>query len=369
MFLAELDWGVILQRAGYTLALWVGLWLFNRLIIRRLPTLFERFDTIDFDDREIHVLRRIGEVLVLLIGLMITLSIFDLVPWLLIGDVGARLIALALLWFFVWILVRYLSIWIAAFDEQIDSIELDPRDIATLERLLAIAILLVAIVVTLAILGLTSLLYSALTAAGVFGIVVGFAVKDIAANFISGIFILIDRPFVIGDAIKVKDISGTVTNISLRSTQLVTFDGPAVTIPNSMVATEPTTNYTVSQYRRALFIVSVLSSVDLNRAIRVIRDTLDSEPRLLSDRPPAIYVDQIRDYVVDLQVIAYTSNEHFLETQSDLKKAITTAFIAHGVDLAVPVQVHFSETPADESTTGHWPLSGDTPEEISDLRP
>jgi small conductance mechanosensitive channel len=369
MVFPNVDWGIALRRAGYILALWIGVWLLRRLMIRRIPNLFDRFEHLDFTDRDVRILRWLTDISLLLIGLMVTSSIVHIAPWLVIGLIGSRLIALVLLWLFVWLLVRYLSFWIRVVDERVFAIELDERDVTTLERLLAIAIILIAMVVTLAILGLTSLLYSALTAAGVFGIAIGFATKDIAANFISGIIILIDRPFVVGDAIEVNNIGGTVAKISLRSTQLVTWDGTSVYIPNSMVATQATTNYSVIDYRRILFVVSVLSTVDLNRAIKVIQDTLDAEPRLLADRPPSIYVDQIRDYMVDLQVIAYTSGDSLFSVQSDLKKAITTAFTSQGINLAVPIRVNITEMPSTESLIGRQRASGGTDEGRSTARP
>lgn len=358
MSLAKVDWGVVLRRTGYTLALWVGLWLLRRIIIKRIPSLFDRFEHLDFTDRDVRLLTWLTDIALLLIGLMITSSILHIAPWLVIGAIGSRLIALVLVWLFVWLLVRYLGFWIRVVDERVFAIELDARDVTTLERLLAIAIILVAMIVTLAILGLTSLLYSALTAAGVFGIAIGFATKDIAANFISGIIILIDRPFVVGDAIQVGNIAGSVAKISLRSTELVAWDGTSVHIPNSMIATQATTNYSVAAYRRILFLVSVLSTVDLNRAIKVIQDTLDAEPRLLADRPPSIYVNEIRDYVVDLQVIAYTSSGNLFDVQSDLQKAITTAFTSQGINLAVPIRVNVGESFSGQSVTGPQPPSG-----------
>jgi small conductance mechanosensitive channel len=360
MIFANVDWGVVLRRGGYVLALWVGLWLLRRLIVKRIPTLFGRFEHLDFTQRDNRILTWLTDISLLLIGLMVTSSIIHIAPWLIIGAIGSRLIALVLLWLFVWLMVRYLRFWIRVADERVFSIRLDPRDLTTLERLLGIAMILVAIIITLAILRLTSLLYSALTAAGVFGIAIGFAVKDIVANFISGIIILTDRPFVVGDAVQVNDISGTVAKIALRSTQVITWDGTSVYIPNSMVVTQATTNYSVADYRRILFVVSVLGTVDLNQAIKVIQDTLDAEPRLLADRPPSIYVNNVRDYVVDLQVIAYSSSSDQLSTQSDLEKAITTAFVSQGIDLAVPIRVNMTQTPS-----ATLPTSGDAAEASS----
>ena len=365
MSFSELDWGFALRRAGYVLALWVGLWLLRRLIVKRIPRLVARFVAIELDGRDAGVLTWATDIVLLLIGLMGTVSILDLAPLLVIGTIGSRLIALIIVWLLVWLLVRYLNIWIQALDRRLLGFELDPRELVTLDRLLDIGLILVGLIISLAILGLTPLLYSALTAAGVFGIIVGFAVKDIAANFISGLFILIDRPFVIGDTIKVKEITGTVIKISLRSTQLVTLDGPAVTIPNSMVAVEPTTNFTVSQYRRILFVISVLSSVDLDRTIQIISQTLDAEHRLLADHPPSIYVDRIRDYIVDLQITAYTSAGDLFDTQSDLKKAVTAALAAHGIELALPVQVSYvANTPAPPPLTGRPQPSATDGQEI-----
>ena len=341
MFFSEIDWRVVLQYAAYLLALWAGLWLLRRLIVRRLPRLLARLVGIELEERDRGILTLVVDITVLVLGVAGTLVILDLAPVLIIGAVGSRILALIVVWALVWLLVRYLNIWIQALNERFLGIDLEERELVTLDRVLDAAIILAGIVITLAILGLTPLLYSALTAAGLFGVMVGLAVKDIAANFLAGLSIVFDRPFVIGDTIKVKDFIGTVSKISLRSTQLVTLEGLLVTIPNSMVTTEPTTNYTVSQFRRILFVVSVLGTVHLNRAIQVIRDVLDAEPRLLADRPPTIYVDRIRDYAVDLQITAFTSAADLFDTQSDLKQAVTTALASHGIDLAVPLQVSF----------------------------
>jgi small conductance mechanosensitive channel len=341
MFFSEIEWGVVLHHAAYLLALWAGLWLLRRLIVKRLPRLLTRLVGIELEERDRDILTLVVDITVLVLGVAGTLVILDLAPVLIIGAVGSRVLALIVVWALVWLLVRYLNIWIQALNERFLGIDLEERELVTLDRVLDAAIILIGIIITLAILKLTPLLYSALTAAGLFGVMVGLAVKDIAANFLAGLFIVFDRPFVIGDTIKVKDFVGAVSKISLRSTELITLEGLLVTFPNSMVTTEPTTNYTVSRFRRILFVVSVLGSVDLNRAVQVIRETLDADRRLLADRPPTIYVDRIRDYAVDLQITAFTSPADVFDTQSDLKQAVTAAFASHGIELAVPVQVSY----------------------------
>ena len=342
MDLADTDWSIVAIRGGTILAVWLAVWLLNRFLVRWIKTADRFVDTIEFSETDVQVLGRLASIVLLVAGLGVTVSVLGLAPLLWASAVVWRTIALVLVWTAAWILVRYFSQWIKAADERIEGVDIGSRDLKTLDRLLDYVFIIVAAIISMAILELTPLLYSALTAAGVIGIVIGFAVKDVASNFISGILIMIDRPFVVGDTIMIEDYSGTVKRISLRSTELVTFDGPIVTIPNSTMATEATTNYTLSRHRRVLFTVSVLCTTDLNLAIETIRSVLEAEKRLLPEKPPSILIGEIRDSAVDIQIIAYTSKEDITATKSDLKREIVASFSRHGVDLAVPMRMNLS---------------------------
>lgn len=342
MDLADTDWSMVAVRGGTMLAVWLAVWLLNRFLVRWIKTADRLVDTLEFSETDVRVLGRLAGIVLLVAGLGATVSVLRLAPLLWASAIVWRTIALVLVWTAAWILVRYFSQWIKAADERIEGIDVSRRDLKTLDRLLDYVFIIIAAIISLAILEITPLLYSALTGAGVIGIVIGFAVKDVASNMISGILIMIDRPFVVGDTIKIKDYSGTVNSISLRSTELVTFDGPIVTIPNSAVATEATTNYTLSHHRRVLFTMSVLCTTDLNLAIETIRSVLEAEERLLPEKPPSILIGEIRDSAVDIQVIAYTRQEDVFAAQSDLKREIVASFSRQGVDLAVPLRMNIS---------------------------
>lgn len=251
---------------------------------------------------------------------------------------GPRLIGLVVVWIVVYMLVRYLSRWIEGLVERLTHLDIGSRDVQTLDRLLDYIVILVGIIVSLAILGWTSLLYSALTAAGVFSVILGFAVKDVAANFISGVFILIDRPFALGDYIEVRDFSGTVESISLRSTTIVTLDGPVINIPNSILAVEPTTNYSVAQDRRINFIVSIANEADIGQAVDIIAQMLAEEEGLLQNRTQSVLVDAVREYAVDIQVICYAPTDTFLQLSSDLKQQVMFGLQDKNIELAVPTR-------------------------------
>ncbi|HIC93652.1 MAG TPA: mechanosensitive ion channel [Anaerolineae bacterium] len=175
------------------------------------------------------------------------MGIADTLKAVLTFELISRALAVAATWLAVYILVRYLSRWLERLNKAAKGYGIDSGELKLLDMILDYAIIAAGVVVTLSILDLTSLLYSALTAAGVATVMIGFAVKDVAANFVSGLFILLDRPFVVGDRIKVKEHMGRVERISLRSTRIITSEGEVVTIPNSLLATNPIVNYSVGQ--------------------------------------------------------------------------------------------------------------------------
>jgi len=256
-------------------------------------------------------------------------------PW---SDYGLRAIAIILVWVAVWLLTRYLSRVINNLDQHLPGIDIDDREMRALDRLLDYVIITIGVIATLAILDLTRLFFSALTAAGIITIVVAFAAKDVAANFISGIFILLDQAFVAGDFIEVGSYSGTVRKISLRSTEIVTFEGPVVTIPNSKMATDPTINYSIAAKRLVDIKVVVPKDSDLGRAVQVLRDVAASESRLKADEDITILVADIGDYGVDLLLRCFTPNDVWLQVRSDLRHRIVEEFQRQGLELAVPVQ-------------------------------
>ncbi len=256
-------------------------------------------------------------------------------PW---SDYGLRALAIALVWVAVWLLTRYLSRVINNLDDHLEGIDIDDREMKALDRVLDYVIIIVGAIATLAILDLTQLFFSALTAAGIITIIVAFAVKDVAANFISGIFILLDRPFVSGDFIEIGSYSGTVHKISLRSTEIVTFEGPVVTIPNSKLATDPTINYSVAAKRLIEIKVAVPKDCDLGRSIQVLRDVAQLESRLKADENVTIWVSDIDDRGVDLLLRCFAPTDVWLQVRSDLRRRIVEEFQQQGLELAVPVQ-------------------------------
>lgn len=259
-------------------------------------------------------------------------------------EYGWRILGLVITWLLVWFLVRYLSRVLERLDERIKGVDIDTRDVETLDKLLDYVIIIIGILVTIAILKLTSVLYSMLTAAGVITIVIGFAVRDVAANFISGIFILLDQPFVRGDVVQIGDFTGTVQRISLRSTEIITFDGPVVSMPNSTVATTPIVNYTTNKERRVNLTVAISQETDLRAAIEALRELAEGEERRVPEKDITLFVSDLSDGTIALTVMFYTPSDLWFATTNDLRRSIVEEFERRGLELAMPVYKSYNVT-------------------------
>ncbi len=191
-------------------------------------------------------------------------------------------------------------------------------------------------------------LHSAVTALGLGGVAVGFALKDILSNLVSGVLILAMRPFEIDDQIVVGDTEGTVEQIELRATHIRTYDGRLVLVPNGDVFTSRITNNTASPLRRASVYVYLDYKEDAGRALSVILDAVKSVPGVASAPPPSM---RLRDFSQDgLQLEARfwadSRRANLMNTASAARVAILRALKEAGIQLPDPDQRIVTMTPA-----------------------
>ena len=132
----------------------------------------------------------------------------------------------------------------------------------------------VTLFIVLSILHLDKAVVSVLAGAGVVGLALAFAFQDIAANFISGIFISFRKPLHIGDIVKIGGYMGRVEEINLRDTVLRTFQGQMVIIPNKEVFQNPIENYSMLGKRRVDLTIGISYGDDLEKVKKVTMDSL-----------------------------------------------------------------------------------------------
>ena len=179
----------------------------------------------------------------------------------------------------------------------------DPLLATFLSRVVKIAIVLIAFLFALQILGLASVATGIVTGASVSAIVIGFAFKDIGENFLAGIMLAFNRPFQVGDLVELDGYKGIVVALNLRNSRIKTFDGKDIFIPNADVVKNPVINYTMDGYLRHEFTVSFEYGADLSEAIKVILTTMSEIPGILKEKKQtSVWVSKLSPNALELTV-------------------------------------------------------------------
>ncbi|WP_235355269.1 mechanosensitive ion channel family protein [Aliterella atlantica] len=180
----------------------------------------------------------------------------------------------------------------------------------------------VGTIITLGVLGLefTTLLGTL----GLTSVVIGFSLRDVLSNYFSGVILLASRPFRLGDQIVIKEFEGTVRQIELRATTLVTYDGRVVYIPNQEVFSAVITNNTVSGKRRTSVTVGITYDTDINTAKKIIIDTVLKVTGVEPEPKPITLVRELGTGTVNLEVLFWANSQRlpFIEMTSEVTQAI-----------------------------------------------
>lgn len=199
--------------------------------------------------------------------------------------------------------------------------------------------LLLVIVIIAALSQLGVQMTAALAVLGAMGLAVGLALQGSLSNFAAGVMIIGFRPFRAGDFVECAGVSGTVDNVGIFNTRLITVDNQEITLSNSQVLGDKIINYTARATRRFNEIFSISYDDDIRKAKEVIQSVLDSEERLLPDPPTQILVWNLGDSSVDLAVRAWTKTDGFWDVRSDLIEKIKSELEAAGITIPFPQRV------------------------------
>ncbi|PJB37351.1 MAG: mechanosensitive ion channel protein [Deltaproteobacteria bacterium CG_4_9_14_3_um_filter_51_14] len=175
-----------------------------------------------------------------------------------------------------------------------------------------------------------------LGAAGVFTVAIGFASQTSASNLISGIFLIGERSFQIGDFIKVGDTTGEVLSIDLLSVKLRTLDNLHVRIPNETMIKSEVTNLTKFPIRRVDLKVGVAYKEDIGKVRRVLLSVADKNPLCLEEPKPRFYFLGFGDSSLDLQFSVWVKKENFLDLRTSMHEEIKAAFDREGIEIPFP---------------------------------
>ncbi|MDX5435947.1 MAG: mechanosensitive ion channel [Pontibacter sp.] len=207
--------------------------------------------------------------------------------------------------------------------------------------LLYIGMLLVGFFFVLNVLNLDKVVISLLAGVGIFGLALGFAFQDIAANFISGVIIAVQKPFGVGDMIETNDYFGTIERITLRTVDIRKVTGELVKLPNKMVFENPMTNFSIYGTRRIDLEVGISYAEDLEHVQQVVIEALQDVKNRVKTRDVEVMYDAFGDSSINFKArfwVSYSRQVDYVSAKSDAIIKIKKAFDANDILIPFPIR-------------------------------
>jgi small-conductance mechanosensitive channel len=215
--------------------------------------------------------------------------------------------------------------------KRVDSIMLR----GLIARLVAIPVLVIGIYLVFSVSGLGSLATTLIGGTGLLGLIIGIAFRDITENFLASILLSIQRPFVLGDMIKVLDYTGMVEAMTTRGTVLITLDGNHVQIPNTIIYKEPITNLSANPNVRQSFTVGIGYDASISLVQGLVLAWLDEHPAVLKDPEPLILAEQLAPSTVNLGIYFWvnTRTHSILKVRSSVIRTVKSKLMDAGISM------------------------------------
>jgi len=175
-----------------------------------------------------------------------------------------------------------------------------------------------------------------LGAAGILTIAIGFASQTSMSNLISGLFLIGEKPFQVGDIIKIDQTVGEVLSIDLLSVKLRTFDNTYVRIPNETIINSQVSTLTRFPIRRIDLQIGVAYKEDMARVQQVLFDVADRNPLCLEEPRPLFIFEGFGDSALDLQFSVWVRRDEYLTLKNQIQMEIKTAFDQEGIEIPFP---------------------------------
>jgi small-conductance mechanosensitive channel len=232
------------------------------------------------------------------------------------------------------VLVRLIGRWTKrkGLDETI-------HDVA--EKIANILIFLTALSIGLTAAGFPSFLTAFATLGGALALAIGFASQDLIGNFVSGLFILKDKPFKKGDWIEWSNGSGTVEEIDLRVTRVRTFDNELITVPNGDLANNAVKNPVAFERLRQKFVFGIGYDDNIGDATEIILEEAEKHEGIMEEPGPSVRLTELGDSSVGLQARIWIDNPSradFVKVKSEFVQNVKKRFDEEGIDIPYPVR-------------------------------
>ena len=236
------------------------------------------------------------------------------------------------------LIVLIASIILAKFITKIVLFRLSKRDLNR-EVLILMGRMITYGIVFLGIISATEIVGLNLgTLVAFLGVGMGFALKDILSNFIAGIMILTQKKFKIGDNVKMGDVMGKITEIETRTTQIQSFDGTLLIIPNAQMITAVIESFSANEFRRIKFDVGVHYETPLQESIQLAIASVTKNKQVMPEPHTNVVATEFGDSSINLQVQFWVeSDAPWIQISSDIIQQLKLDFDAAEIEIPYPI--------------------------------
>ena len=284
----------------------------------------------------------------------------------LVAALPLLVVAVALVWFAVWFgrrVSRWPLRWLRGRAEN-------PYMDGLVRRVVHGAVVVIGLVLALNLLGATALVGAVLGSAGVVGLVVGFAFKDIAENYMAGVLLSLRRPFAPDDHLVIDKYEGKVIALTSRATLLMTLDGNQVSLPNSLVFKSVVTNYTANPKRRFDFALPVDPGESVGRARDLGLAAIARIDGVLADPAPSFALDGYSAKGMDLRFYGWVDQRRndAGKVRTEALREVRGAFAEANIRGPETVRYRAPDAPVQREPAGDTSVNRDIDAQLADAQ-
>ncbi len=191
---------------------------------------------------------------------------------------------------------------------------------------------------------------SIITVLGAAGLAIGLALQGTLSNIASGVMLILLSPLKVGEYIDAEGVAGTVVEVGLFSTNLKTFDGIYVSVPNSTLWSSTIRNYSRFPTRRIDSVVGISYEDDVDKAIEALLEVLRLESRVLENPAPKVLVDELADSSVNLKMRCWVASKDFWDVSFELRRESKLKLESSGFTIPFPqrdIHLYSEKNPID----------------------
>ena len=219
--------------------------------------------------------------------------------------------------------------------------KVEPTIQSFLKSFINVLLTILLIITTVSALGVNTTSFAALLASA--GVAVGMALSGNLQNLAGGIILLLFKPYKVGDYIEAQGVSGTVKEIQIFHTIILTVDNKQVYVPNGALSSGSVTNYSSEPLRRVDLTVSVEYGTEVEVVKQALEDIIKADDRILTDPKPFVALGNVASSSIDFSVRTWVKGADYWPVYFDLTRNVYQEFNQRGINFPFPqIQVHNS---------------------------